>query len=325
MTADKAERLMNLTICLLSTKRFVSKAEIRTTVQAYQDSTDSSFERMFERDKDELRALGVPIEHGSNDAYFDDEHGYRISPGDFELPPITFEADETTVLGLAARAWREASMAGATRNALAKLRAAGVEVDSQRLPAPEPVLSAKEESFPLWYDAVIDRTRVSFEYADRGTRLLEPWGMVFHRGRWYVIGRDVDKQEPRMFRLSRIVGVPKVKGKADAYQVPEGTNVRELASALDPAPSEERAVVAVRPGRAAWLRRRSTRLTDAGGHPVPPGFELYEVPYSSADQLVPELAVYGADVVVCDPPQLRASVIEHLRAWADASPGEETA
>src|SRR5690606_26091473 len=99
MTTRKTERILNLTICLLVSGRFVSKGQIREAVEAYHGLSDAAFERTFERDKDELRALGVPIEVGSYDPLFDDEPGYRIRPSEFELPPIDLTADEAAVVG----------------------------------------------------------------------------------------------------------------------------------------------------------------------------------------------------------------------------------
>lgn len=125
MAPRKSERLVNLTICLLASQRFLPKNKIREAVEGYHGMGDAAFERTFERDKDELRAMGVPIETGSNDLLFDDEPGYRIPRSDFELPPVEFTPDEMGVLGAATRVWQQASTAGSTATALAKLRAAG--------------------------------------------------------------------------------------------------------------------------------------------------------------------------------------------------------
>src|SRR5919107_2404981 len=162
MTTRKTERILNLTICLLVSGRYLPKSRIREAVEGYHDLSDAAFERTFERDKDELRSLGVPIEVGSFDPLFDDEPGYRIRPSEFSLPAIDLDAEEASVVGVAARVWQHASVADSTRSALAKLRAAGVEPDTALLPALAPSVQASEPAFePLW-NAVLDRTRVSF-------------------------------------------------------------------------------------------------------------------------------------------------------------------
>ncbi|GAA2759535.1 helix-turn-helix transcriptional regulator [Actinopolymorpha rutila] len=121
----KSERLMNLVICLLVSHHFVPKARVRQLVEDYREQTPEAFEKMFERDKDELRDLGIPIEVGSVASGFDDEVGYRIRRSEFELPPLTFTAQEAAVLGLAARVWEHASLAEATSRAVLKLGADG--------------------------------------------------------------------------------------------------------------------------------------------------------------------------------------------------------
>ena len=107
MTARKAERLMNLTICLLVARTYITKDRIRQAVDGYHDLTDEAFDRMFDRDKDELRVLGIPIELGSVVRGFDDEVGYRIHRDQFELPEITLEADEAAVRSVALEAVAE--------------------------------------------------------------------------------------------------------------------------------------------------------------------------------------------------------------------------
>ncbi|HWI00505.1 MAG TPA: WYL domain-containing protein, partial [Propionibacteriaceae bacterium] len=200
MTTRKTERILNLTICLLVSGRYLPKSRIREAVEGYHDLSDAAFERTFERDKDELRSLGVPIEVGSFDPLFEDEPGYRILPSEFELPPIDLDAEEAAVIGVAARVWQHASMAESTMSAIAKLRAGGVEPDASQLGALEPSVQATEPAFePLWH-AVLHRIRVSFTYRDGARRTLEPWGMTSARGRWYVIGRDIGRDAPRMFR-----------------------------------------------------------------------------------------------------------------------------
>ena len=110
MSKQKTERLLSLVVCLLSSRRYLTAAQIRAAVPGYPDAFDA-FKRMFERDKDELRELGIPLEIGTNNP-LDEEPGYRIPRQAYELPEITLEADEVAVLGLAARVWRRAELAG---------------------------------------------------------------------------------------------------------------------------------------------------------------------------------------------------------------------
>src|ERR687898_901376 len=136
MAAKRAERLVNLVIALLSTRQYVTAARIRATVPGYEaddgsERADEAFKRMFERDKAELREMGVPLETGRTSA-FDTEDGYRNARADYELPEIRLTGEEAAAVGLALRLWESAQLAGAAHSALVKLKAAGIDVDSSR-------------------------------------------------------------------------------------------------------------------------------------------------------------------------------------------------
>lgn len=319
MAPRKTERILNLTICLLVSSRYLPKNQIRAAVEGYHDLSDAAFERTFERDKDELRALGVPIEVGSFDPLFDDEPGYRILPSEFELPAIDLDADEASVVGVAARVWRHASMAASTMSAMAKLRAVGVEPDASQLSALEPSVQASEPAFePLW-TAVLERIRVSFTYRDGRTRNLEPWGMTSAKGRWYVIGRDVDRDATRMFKLSRIADLPRRTSRPGAYQVPTDLDLRGLARSLAPREVTAIALLAIRSGRAPTLSRRGERVEldpELASPALPNGFEVFAVGYSDLAGAAEEIARHAADVVVLEPLELRDVVIRGLSAVA---------
>src|SRR5436305_14283184 len=151
---------------------------------------------MFERDKAELRELGIPLETGRNTG-FDAEDGYRIRRGDYELPPIEFDASEAAAVGLAARLWQSATSGEPARSALIKLRAAGTEVRAADAPGAMPHLDASDPSLPALLDAARSATVVRFDYIKQGAaepqlRTLEPWGVLAWRRRWYVAGFDRD-------------------------------------------------------------------------------------------------------------------------------------
>jgi len=318
MAPRKTERILNLTICLLVSGRYLPKSRIREAVEAYHDLSDAAFERTFERDKDELRALGVPIEVGSYDPLFDDEPGYRILISEFELPAIDLDAEEASVVGVAARVWQHASMAESTMSAMAKLRAAGVEPDGSQLSALEPSVQASELAFePLW-NAVLERTRVSFTYRDGQVRTLEPWGLTSSKGRWYVVGLDIGRQATRMFKLARITDLPRRVSRPGAYAVPPDLDLRSLARSLLPREPTATALLAVRAGKAPSLTRRGEPAsTDLE---LPSGFEVYAVGYSEVYSVAEEIIRHAADVVVLEPAALRDSVIDGLRAVAALRP-----
>ncbi|HEX2176315.1 MAG TPA: WYL domain-containing protein [Nocardioidaceae bacterium] len=319
-TAAKSERLMNLVICLLVARTYVGKAKIREVVQGYHGTSDDAFEKMFERDKDELRELGIPIEVGYVDRAFEDEPGYRIRRQAFELPDIRLDGDEAAVVGLAARVWQHASLAEATSGALVKLRAGGVDVDTSALAVVEPHLAAPDPAFdPLW-NAVVTRTAVRFEYrrphaapdSEPAVRTLEPWGILSWHGHWYVVGHDRDRDAARMFRLSRVQGKVSKAGRAGSFEVPEGTDIRALAAGLAPDESPAgTATLRVRSGHGFALRRGATSVT-----PVDDGWDRLEAPFGTVAAMAELVTTHGADVVVESPAELRDAVVARLRDLA---------
>ncbi len=317
---NKSERLLNLLILLLVQRHYISKERIRATVDIYREASDEAFERMFERDKDELRALGVPIEVGAVDAYFDDEPGYRIRPDEFALPGIELTADEAAVVGLATRVWQHAGLASHTSDALAKLTAAGIEIDRSRLDIAAPVVTVEDPGFDAFWEASLDKVVVTFDYQRSGsaevqTRRLEPWGVVSYSGRWYVAGRDVDRDDERLFRLSRVQGKVRRVSRTGAFSVPPGTNLRELTNRLGPPPRSEKAALLARTGTCLGLRRSAT-LVDEGvdGPDGTSGWDRLEVSYSSTSSLADEVLSLGPSVYVESPAEVREAVMERLTA-----------
>jgi len=314
MSRQKTERLLSLVVCLLSSHRYLTAGQIREAVPGYPEAFDS-FKRMFERDKDELRELGIPLETGTNKAG-DEEVGYRISRQAYELPEIVLEPDEAAVLGLAARVWRRAELAGAAAGGLLKLRAAGVDAEEAMQPGIEPRLQTSDAAFgPLW-EAVRDARPVSFRYVAAGRsvpqlRNLEPWGVVNRHGRWYVAGFDRDRGAERVFRLSRISGAVAFTGSPGSVTVPEGTDVRTTVRAWDEAPPAVRtAELRIRSGTGLGLRRRATAVRPCPGQD---GWDLVGVPFSDAGWYADYIASFGADVVVIEPVDLREAVIRRLK------------
>ncbi len=150
---------------------------------------------MFERDKDELRDLGIPIEMGTIDKFFSDDVGYRIRRDVFELPEVHLEPDEAAVLGVAARVWQHARLSEATTSAVLKLKAAGIQTDQSALSAIEPHVGASEPAFdPLW-SAVVSRTAVRFEHLRSRRRRADDADprAVGHR----LLARPLVRRRPR--------------------------------------------------------------------------------------------------------------------------------
>jgi len=273
---------------------------------------------MFERDKEELRELGIPLETGVNNA-LDEEPGYRIKKQDYELPEIRLEADEAAVLGIASRVWQSAALAGAAAGALLKLKAAAVpgpdQDDDKQSLGIEPRLSTQEPAFgPLW-EAVRDHRPVTFDYIASGRstatrRELEPWGVVNWKGRWYVAGHDRARNAPRVFRLSRITGPVKMAGPPGSVTVPPDADVRALVKSWDVSPARDHtAVLRVRAGAGFGLRRWANEVAPD----ETPGWDRVTVLFADVPWYAAHIASFGPDVVVLEPPDLREAVIRRLK------------
>ncbi|MEV6824395.1 WYL domain-containing protein [Amycolatopsis sp. NPDC051102] len=318
MSTARAERLVNLVLALLSTRQYLTAERIRGIVPGYGDAaSDDAYFRMFERDKTELRELGIPLETGRNSA-FDAIEGYRIARRDYELGEIDLAPDEAAAVALASRLWDSPELTGQAQGALVKLRAAGLEVDDQAPTVVEPRVRAEPAFGPL-LAAVQNGQAVRFEYRRSGSperimRTLEPWGVVSWRARWYVVGHDRDRGATRCFRLSRVTGQVRPVGKPGEVRRPDGVNLLKLVTATggsEPAPVTT-ARVWVADGHAAGVRRRGTVV----GRSVVDGEEgdLVEIgllyPESAADWI----AAQGPDVVVLEPDVLAKSVQDRLEA-----------
>lgn len=258
--ADRLERLTNLVAVLLETRRPLTLEEIVERVPGYPTDRESC-RRQFERDKSTLREIGVPISLEALHA-FDQETGYRIPREDYELPPLDLTEDERVALHLAVTAVRLGGgagdgSAGAGREALLKL--GGIEGEAA------PTLAALPDvpALPALFDAYRRRARVSFRYRG-GARRLDPYGILFRNGHWYVVGWDADREAIRAFRADRIESAIEA-GPAGAFERPEGF---DPASALRDEPwrfgDEEpvEALVLVGPTQAGWVE------ADLGGAAV---------------------------------------------------------
>ena len=165
MARARTERMLNLLFVLLNSRTPLTREQIRERVPGYGNSNEA-FERMFERDKDDLRSLGIEIEVGSFDPLFNDEAGYRIKQEkyQFELSDIT--STEVSLLSLAAQAWQEASFGDVAQKALLKLRSIGVPSDELTIPGAVHKLDDGGQDLALISKAIAQHELLSFTYLD---------------------------------------------------------------------------------------------------------------------------------------------------------------
>ena len=329
MPADThpAERLLNLVIALVNTAGRLTKEQIRSTVAGYEDAvSNDAFERMFERDKDSLRELGIPILTVVGTGHSSDV-GYRVDQEAYALPAIELTAGELGVLSLATEFWQDKSLRSDAQRALAKLRAVGTAPAGSDLVAGlAPRVRAAGDAFGPLLDAVQARQAVTFTYraattGDVRERELEPWRLLARGGGWYVVGRDRDRDAPRSFRLSRIEGRVRAVGAPGSYAIPADLDAAAVVGTR-PNDAVRSATLALAPERASALRSRAVDgapevdLGDPALAALLAHRDVVQVPFRGVGDLADELAGYADAVVVLAPGDLRAAVLRRLRAAA---------
>ena len=300
----KSERLVNLTIALLATKRYLTKSEIFRTVEGYEGSPEA-MERMFERDKDDLRSLGITIELGTFDPIFEDEAGYRITPSSYQLNLGELDGTDIALLSLAATAWSGAALERESTSALIKLSSMGIDSDSEALSLLTPQVSGTDQNFVLVTDAIVRRSEIEFEYlsADlsKQVRTIAPYSMRGESGSWYLLGLDRAKDSVRTFRLDRIVSEVIVSKKSNTFEIPD-----QLADGIQDV-SQEFALLRIRKNRGHQLRSLAT-VVETGEE-----WDEIRLPIVDSSWLLRSILWHRDDVVAVQPPALRDQVVDSLK------------
>lgn len=318
------ERQTNLVVALMATEIGLTKQQILDSVSGYRQRAETgtrtdALEKMFERDKDELRTLGVPIETIGDSSDPNDlrEARYRIPKAEYDLPAdISFSAAELAVLQLAGSVWSAESASADAQAGVRKIRALGIDGDEPIIGF-APRITTRESSFAPLQTAIEECRIVAFEYLKPGEsaprrRTVAPLALLDFEARWHVYGIDQDADGERTFLLSRIVGEVSSTRKSFDPSLRDGAGERALAS-LEEVAARHSALLEITPGTEAALRlgRRATPATQG-----------FSIPYVDVHILADELASYGPEVRVVDPPQLRDAVIERLTAIVAAHAGE---
>jgi proteasome accessory factor B len=324
------ERLFSLVLALLATETGLTKNEVLSTVQGYRQryragGDNANLERQFERDKDDIRDLGVPLEtvESPGQAGNNQNLRYRIPRGAYELPgDITFSPEETTLLNLAAMVWREGSLSGESRRAVMKLKGLGLVSDEPVL-GYAPRLRVRDAAFEPLRAALEKNAVVRFAYlkpgeAEARVRTVAPLALIQHQGRWHLHAEEPDTGVTKTFLLRRIVS--QITTTGTTFPAPVGDQTGRALRELEEVWNSHTADVEVVADSDA-----ATRLHKRRGTAVLPSGAL-RLHYSDANIFADELAGYGPEVLVLSPPVLRAAVHSRLLKTAaehrDNSDGE---
>ena len=304
----KIERLINLTIALLATKRYLTKTEIFNSVDGYEGTAETK-ERMFERDKDDLRSLGIEIEVGSFDPLFNDEAGYKIKQEKYQFELGDISSTEVSLLSLAAEAWQEASFGDVAQRALVKLRSIGIPSDELSIPASVHKLNDGGQDLSLITKAIAHNQLLAFNYLDSHfgikMRSVVPIALSTRNGFWYLSGVDQEIQEIRTFRVDRISGAIAASAGPKDFQTPVGF---DPSTAFSESSTHDFALIDVRVGKASSLRALAISTQSLGE------WDQLKIPILNLDSLCSLLLWHGPDAFVQEPAELRDLVVEHLEA-----------
>ena len=303
----KLERLLNLIAALIHTVVPLTADEIREQVEGYGGTNDASFRRAFERDKDELRAMGIPISVGFVPGTDPPLTGYRIDGREYAgaVPELT--PDELATLHLAANLVRVQGLP--TDSAFWKFGGAPT-VDA--LDEPMVALPTDASVGPL-FRAVSERRITRFRY-NGDDRVLEPQRLLLNRGHWYLSGFDRGRQEERIFRVDRIEGQITMDERGGFASKP-GTRADPLLRAWELGDGDSiDARILVDADQAVWAAHHVG--TDAVVETRPDGSVVLALTVRNRDAFRSYVLSFLEHAEVLEPPQLRADIIEWLQALA---------
>lgn len=301
------ERVINLLIYLLETPVPVTAEDVRQTVHGYGDQTDEAFHRMFERDKDVLRRLGVPLEMQALDVW-EVDFGYVVDPKKYAIADPGLTEEETVALSVAARMVR---LGGGYPGLEGLLKLGGAE----RAGGLEPLgadLGAEADVLGDIFMAVTERREIEFTY--RGSkRIVQPYGIAHRRGHWYLVGGTAKGE--RIYRVDRVEAL-QVGEDSDRFTRPNGFDVKSIMNnhPWEDGGDEEVTAKVHFDESVAWWAGRTL------GVDVEIGADLeVEVPMSNRDAFVGWVLSFGSSAEVLQPEDLRVEIRSRVEAALERS------
>ena len=304
MSSDKTERLINLTLGLLSSKRYLTKNEIFRNVAGYNGSPET-MERMFERDKDELRGLGIEIEVGQIDPLFEDEQGYLIRSSSIQIQPEEFSKEELLLMTMAGNLWKESALSGISENALIKMASldGGIGFNSIALPL---IQDEKFNTaiFEKIIEAILQNKYLTFTYKNK-ERIVAPYGLKNTKGFWYLIAQEKD-QEIKVFKLIRIQSEIGILTSDINFTKPKNFEIDSyLESVLNE--NQREAILRIRENKVNNLRDKGA-VTESKD-----GWDTLQITFDDLADFAKDILWYGDDIYVVSPADLRDEIVKNLK------------
>lgn len=304
MSSQKTERLINLTLALLASKRYLSKAEILRNIPGYEGSPETK-ERMFERDKDDLRSLGIQIDVNNFDPLFEDEQGYLIKSESFQFAENEFTKEELLLLTMAANLWHDSAVELDSQNALLKIQSLSGPVENDMTTTPTLRITEDWQLLVSIFTAVQNKQILEFSYRGK-QRQVNPYGLYSSNGFWYLIAFEINVI--KSFKLVRIEGEVDLIGEKDAFEKPDNFNVGNFLK------EESNSVslvskLQVRKGAALSLRNKFT-VKDLDSE-----WDLMDIPYTNEQELLEMVLWHGTDLKLIEPAALRQLLVANLKSY----------
>lgn len=304
MSSQKTERLINLTLALLASKRYLSKAEILRNIPGYEGSPETK-ERMFERDKDDLRSLGIQIDVNNSDPLFEDEQGYLIKSESFQFAENEFTKEELLLLTMAANLWHDSAVEMDSQNALLKIQSLSGPVENDMTTTPTLRITEDWQLLVSIFTAVQNKQILEFSYRGK-KRQVNPYGLYSSNGFWYLIAFEINVI--KSFKLVRIEGEVDLIGEKDAFEKPDNFNVGNFLK------EESNSVslvskLQVRKGAALSLRNKFT-VKDLDSE-----WDLMDIPYTNEQELLEMVLWHGTDLKLIEPASLRQLLVANLKSF----------
>jgi proteasome accessory factor B len=295
------ERVLNLLIYLLESPTPVTSNDVRNTVHGYADQSDEAFHRMFERDKQVLRRLGVPLKLEALDPWEIDE-GYTVDPEEYAIGDPGFTKEERVALSVAARMVR---LGGAEAGVGAIIKLGGLEHGAGGIEPLAADLGEGADALGELFGAIADRRKIDFSYREQ-TRTVAPYGIAHRRGHWYLVGNIAEGE--RMYRVDRISDLT-VGEMANSFSKPKGFDIK---AAVNAQPWEAGADPVIKASvrfdeDVAWWAARSLGVAE------PHGELATEVEVANRDAFVGWVLSFGTSAEVLAPDEMREAVVARVR------------
>lgn len=301
------ERLLNLLAYLLTVGRPVSADQIRSTVAGYDPDADEAFRRMFERDKDLLRRMGIPLETipASTER---PEATYRIDPERYGIPDPDLTEEERAALWFAAQVVR---IGGRNPGAESLIKLGGA-IAGDALEPLSADLGEEADTLSAIYEAVAGRRVLRIEYGGR-TRTVAPHGLGHRRGHWYLVASESGR--PKVYRVDRMTDV---RMTDDRFERDERIDVgAELEAHPWEAGSDPVVTATVRvDSELAWWAERRLGRSRPRVERLDDGSIEVTLEVSNPDAFVGWVLGFGTAAEILSPPEMRRRIVDRITGVA---------